>query len=189
MLRSVKPFSPQAYTQLAEASRRQGRERQAVRVMIEREVLRRERENMSPLGRFASRLFGITTGYGYKAYRAMFVPAFFVLAGWLLFALGYRQGVVMPSTQNVYEQFLQNGTLPASYPQFNSLVYSLDTFLPLTDFHQEDYWYPNPRRTCRSWGNREPCGTVVHWYLGVHVLAGWVFAILGIAGLLAKPRS
>jgi len=187
MLRSAKPFSPQAYTQLAEALRRQGRERQAVRVMIEREVARREHENLSLLGRFFSRLFGLATGYGYKAYRVMFVPAFFVLAGWLLFALGYRQGVVMPSTQSVYEQFLHSATLPPSYPPFNSLVYSLDTFLPLTDFHQEDYWYPNPRRTCRSW-ERQPCGTVLHWYLGVHILAGWVFAILGIAGLLAKPR-
>jgi hypothetical protein len=187
MLRSAKPFSPQAYTQLAEALRRQGRERQAVRVMIERELLRREHENISLLGRFFSRLFGLATGYGYKAYRVMFVPAFFVLAGWLLFALGYRQGVVLPSAQGVYEQFLHSGTLPPSYPPFNSLVYSLDTFLPLTDFHQEDYWYPNPRRPCRSW-ERQPCGTVLHWYLGVHILAGWVFAILGIAGLLAKPR-
>lgn len=55
--------------------------------------------------------------------------------------------------------------------------------------HQEDYWYPNPDRACRSFNRPMPCGTVLHWYLGVHILAGWVFAILGIAGLLAKPPS
>lgn len=139
MLRSVIPFSPQAYNELAEALRRQGRGREAMQVAIEREELRRQHEKMSFLGRIASRLFGLTTGYGYKAYRVMLVPAFFVLAGWLLFSLGYKEGVVMPASENVYEQFLQSRTLPASYPSFNPLIYSLDTFLPLTDFHQEDY--------------------------------------------------
>jgi hypothetical protein len=189
MLRSVSPFSPQAYNELADALRRQGRGREAMQVAIEREELRRRHEKMSFLGRIASRLFGLTTGYGYKAYRVMLVPALFVLAGWLLFSLGYKEGVVMPASENVYEQFLQTRTLPASYPSFNPLIYSLDTFLPLTDFHQEDYWYPNPHRTCRSFRHPEPCGTILHWYLGVHILAGWVFAILGLAGLLAKPPS
>lgn len=189
MLRRVRPFSPQAYTELAAALRRQGREREAMRVAIEREDLRREHEKMSFLGRVAHRLFGIATGHGYKAYRVMFVPAFFVLAGWLLFSLGYREGVVLPADEKEYQQFLQTRTLPPSYPSFNPLIYSLDTFLPLTDFHQEDYWYPNPNRTCRSFQRPEPCGTVLHWYLGVHILAGWVFAILGLAGLLAKPPS
>ncbi len=189
LLRALRPFSPQAYTELAGALRRQGRERDAMRVAIEREELRRRHERMSLPGRVAHRLFGIVTGHGYKAYRVMFVPAFFVLAGWLLFSLGYREGVVLPSSEQVYEQFLRSGTLPPSYPSFNPLIYSLDTFLPLTDFHQEDYWYPNPNRTCRSLRRPEPCGVVLHWYLGVHILAGWVFAILGVAGLLAKPPA
>jgi hypothetical protein len=189
MLRQMRPFSPQAYTEFAEALRRQGREHEAMQVAIEREDLRWQHEKMSLAGRLVSRLFGITTGYGYKAYRVLLVPAFFVLAGWLLFSLGYREGVVLPATEAVYEQFLQTRTLPPAYPVFNPLIYSLDTFLPLTDFHQEDYWYPNPRRTCRSFQRPEPCGTVLHWYLGVHILAGWVFAILGLAGLLAKPPS
>ncbi|HEY2106150.1 MAG TPA: hypothetical protein VGH29_10230 [Candidatus Binataceae bacterium] len=187
MLRSVNPFSPQAYNELADALRRQGRGWEAMQVAIEREELRRRHEKMSLVGRIASRLFGLTTGYGYKAYRVMLVPAFFVLAGWLLFSLGYKEGVVMPASENVYDQFRQTGTLPQSYPSFNPLIYSLDTFLPLTDFHQEDYWYPNPHRNCRSFRRPEPCGTVLHWYLGFHILAGWVFAILGLAGLLAKP--
>ena len=97
--------------------------------------------------------------------------------------------MVTPATQSVYEQFLNQHTLPPSYPSFNPLIYSLDTFLPLTDFHQEDYWYPNPRLACRSFKRTLQCGTVLHWYLGAHILAGWVFAILGIAGLLAKPPS
>ncbi|HKD68377.1 MAG TPA: hypothetical protein VKB84_16135 [Candidatus Binataceae bacterium] len=189
MLRSVRPFSPQAYTELAGALRRQGREREAMQVAIEREELRRDHEKMSFLARLSHRLFGIATGHGYKAYRVMFVPAFFVLAGWLLFSVGYREGVVMPASDQVYEQFLHTRTLPPSYPSFNPLIYSLDTFLPLTDFHQEDYWYPNPNRNCRSFSHAEPCGTVLHWYLGVHILAGWVFAILGLAGLLAKPPT
>jgi uncharacterized protein YjbI with pentapeptide repeats len=188
MMRSLTPFAPQAYSQLAEALRRQGRESEAMRVAIEREDLRREHENMSFLARATSRVFGIATGHGYKAYRVMFVPAFFVLMGWFLFALGYKEGVVMPAQQEVFEQFEQHGTLPESYPSFNPLIYSLDTFLPLTDFHQEDYWYPNPNRVCRS-DRRLPCGSVLHWYLGVHILSGWVFAILGLAGLLAKPPS
>lgn len=189
MMRMLRPFAPQAYTQLAEALRRQGRERDAMRVAIEREDLRRDHENLSFMARSTSRLFGLATGHGYKAYRVMCVPAFFVLVGSLLFWLGYREGVVLPATQSVYEQFLEQHTLPASYPSFNPLVYSLDTFLPLTDFHQEDYWYPNPHRACQSFGRPIQCGTILHWYLGVHILAGWVFAILGIAGLLAKPPS
>ncbi len=189
MMRKLKSFAPQAYSHLAEALRRQGRERDAIRVAIEREELRQDSENLSFVARASSRLFGFATGHGYKAYRVMCVPAFFVLAGWLLFSLGYREGVVMPATQSVYEQFLNQHTLPPSYPSFNPLIYSLDTFLPLTDFHQEDYWYPNPHLACRSFKRPLQCGTVLHWYLGAHILAGWVFAILGIAGLLAKPPS
>ncbi len=188
MMGRLRPFVPQAYTQLAEALRRQGREHEAMRVAIAREDLRLEHENLSFMARAFSRLFGIVTGHGYKAYRVMAVPAFFVLAGWFLFSLGYREGAVMPATQSVYDEFRLNGTLPEAYPSFNPLIYSLDTFLPLTDFHQEDYWYPNPHRVCRS-DRRLPCGSILHWYLGVHILSGWVFAILGLAGLLAKPPA
>ena len=90
---------------------------------IEREELRQDSENLSFVARASSRLFGFATGHGYKAYRVMCVPAFFVLAGWLLFSLGYREGVVMPEpTESVYEQFLNQHTLPPSYPSFNPLI-------------------------------------------------------------------
>lgn len=29
------------------------------------------------------------------------------------------------------------------YPEFNSFFYSLDTFLPIVDLHQESYWIPH----------------------------------------------
>jgi len=31
-------------------------------------------------------------------------------------------------------------TLPAGYPAFHSFLYTLDTFIPFADLHQENYW-------------------------------------------------
>jgi hypothetical protein len=64
------------------------------------------------------------------------------------------------------------------------LVYSLENFLPVVDLHQGEYWRPNP-------GLRDS-GTIpaslLHWYLWLHILAGWILTPLLFAGLSGLIR-
>lgn len=64
----------------------------------------------------------------------------------------------------------------ASYPKFSPWVYSLDSFLPLVDFHQEDYWTPES-----GWWAKD-------WYLPFHIASGWVIATLFAASFTKLAR-
>jgi len=70
------------------------------------------------------------------------------------------------------------------YPRFNAFVYSLDTFVPILDLHQESAWMPQPMRAEEgSWAGW------ARGYLWVHIIFGWIFttlAVLGFTGLVKK---
>jgi len=65
----------------------------------------------------------------------------------------------------------------ASYPKFSPWVYSLDAFLPLVDFHQEDYWTPSS-----GWWAKD-------WYLPFHIASGWIIATLFAASFTRLARQ
>ena len=55
----------------------------------------------------------------------------FALLGLLSAFLGYRWGLIKPTQES-----------KASYPRLNIFIYAADAFIPLVNFHQEDYWLP-----------------------------------------------
>lgn len=65
----------------------------------------------------------------------------------------------------------------SSYPKFNPWVYALDTFLPLVDFHQEEYWTPRS-----GWWAKD-------FYLPFHIISGWVIATLFAASFTRLARQ
>jgi len=71
----------------------------------------------------------------------------------------------------------------ARYPGFNAAVYSIDAFLPLVDFHQEEYWTPGsgPRW---SWA-----WFVKTVYLPFHIISGWIVATLFAASFTRLARQ
>jgi hypothetical protein len=60
-------------------------------------------------------------------------------------------------------------------PKFNSLVYSIDTFVPLVNLYQAKYWLPNNRFL-----------RLYHW---VHIAFGWILTTLLVVGLTGLVRT
>lgn len=204
-------FKPQPYRQLAKVFSETGRESDAKRILIERENQRRH-YLLRSLGQdgqsfwrgaltFIRWCFGSllrwTIGYGYQPLRALIGVALFVIFGFVVFGSAYMFGFVTPTDKDAYASFVSNGNEPPVYYQpFNAFVYSVETFIPLLQLHQEREWLPNPQRgqplcrfrlLCHEFYIRP--GNLIRWYLWVHILAGWFFATMLIAGVTGLVRK
>lgn len=67
-----------------------------------------------------------------------------------------------------------------NYPQFSSLAYSIDAFLPIVSFDMQTYWAPD---------NRLPWGRFGALYLWLHVLLGWALSLLAVAGFSGLVKT
>jgi len=108
----------------------------------------------------------LTIGFGHKPWRATYFAAGFILLGWLIFCS--RSDVMVPT--KVAERLVNGPSasqVSKDYPKFRPLVYSIDTFVPLVDFHQATYWLPR--------------GTCVSIYVWVHTAL-----VLALSGLIGK---
>jgi hypothetical protein len=180
-------FRPQPYGQLAKVMRERGSDIGAIDVMIAKEQARRRVGGLGLGERIWNVLLEVTIGYGYRPMRAIWWIFFFVVLGAVLFGWGYRERTITPTESAAYDCFVRNGEPPLHYPPFNAFVYSLENFLPIVDLHQGIYWRPNPRHG--SGGRlRALSGTVLRWYLWVHILAGWIITPLLAAGLTGLVR-
>lgn len=96
---------------------------------------------------------------------------------WASSRVGLQVGVVYDrSTRERQALTSQQLRWIASYPSFSPWVYSLDAFLPLVNFHQEDYWTPSS-----GWWAKD-------WYLPFHIASGWVIATLFAASFTKLAR-
>ncbi len=94
--------------------------------------------------------------------------------------IGYLDRCMVPSQEEVYvqltEQTIQSdgsakkeykrtdSSAAEEYPRFHSFLYALDTFIPLVDLNQEDYWIP---------GRAAHCSFPMHWF-SWGPLARWI---------------
>ncbi len=155
-------FSFQPYEQLAEVLRQDGHEDEAKEVLIAKNKDRVKWGTRLTLGGFLwYRIFGPVIGYGYRPLRAFWWAAGCIIIGWLLFWKEHRK--------------FPNDSLVKDLPKFCSLVYSIDTFVPLIDLHQAKYWLPKSRYS-RCW----------HW---LQISAGWVLTTLLVGGLTGLMRT
>ncbi len=180
-------FRPQPYGHLAKVMREHGADVGAVDVMMAKEDARRNQGALGWGARLWSLVLDATIGYGYRPIRALWWIFFFVALGSVLFGLGYRERAITPTEPDAYDGFIQNGEPPPHYPPFNAVVYSLENFLPVVDLHQGMYWRPNPRHGMGG-RMRALSGTLLRWYLWVHILAGWIITPLLAAGLSGLVR-
>lgn len=192
------PLKPQPYSQLVKVLRDNGEEAEATQVLIAKEATLRQQSVLPPIPppptlktvslallRLVSReLLRLTIDYGYEPLRALAWIVGFVILGTGFFYWGYRKGVVIPTDHAAYEKFVgSNYTAPPDYQKFNSFVYSLETFIPLIELHQANYWLPNPQGDHQGINS----GRYLRWYLWIHILLGWIFTtmlVAGIAGLV-----
>jgi hypothetical protein len=130
----------------------------------------------------------LTIGYGYRPWYALLWSIGVVAFGWVLFWSGYRAGAITPTDKDAYARFENyycpadnHGEPPPYYPRFSSLVYAVDTFLPIITFGQKDHWTPN--------SSAGADGAWLRRYLWMHIGLGWLLTTLFVAGLTPIVRS
>ena len=118
------------------------------------------------------------------------------MLGGLLFGEGNNAGMIIPAKKDAYPDYERNRQLPSFYPTFDPWVYSLDTFLPIVNLGQKDYW--QPKATCsRDGGNTVIKQLLVvvtgcdflRWYRLGLIIAGWALTTLFVAGFTNLVRK
>jgi hypothetical protein len=193
-------FRPKTYQQLAKVLRESGQEVEAKRILIAKERARRKYGNLGLWAWLGHWVLGFSMANGYKPQRLLLGAAAFVVLGGWLFGEGYQAGTIVPA-KKVEEN--------SHYPSFDRWMYSLDTFLPIINFGQKDYWWPEashvspailvqlaygssidsplahtPRKT--TWWTSLQFLRVYRW---VHIGVGWLLITLGIAGITGLVRK
>jgi hypothetical protein len=181
----------QPYEQLASILKASGHEIEAKKVAISREDVRRRFGGLSLWVRFWKYILKITVGYGYAPRRALLWVAGVVLLGWFIFGIGYQQSLFSPVADGIYRDssYLSSQTLPEGYQTFNPLVYSVDSFLPIIDLHQESKWLPKPNQKCTILGKEIAGGKYLRIYLWFHIIIGWALTTLTVAGFTGVIRK
>jgi len=134
-------YHPQPYEQLAAVLRRAGHVAESKKVLMAKEKDLRKFGDLGPLAQAWNWFLGLTLGHGYRVRRALGWAAAIVLLGILFFWLGHRAGLLSPTFPAPAE-----AAAPCEKrldETFCPWVYSLDTFLPIVDLHQEGRWLPN----------------------------------------------
>ncbi len=189
-------YFPQPYRQVAQVLRDDGHDQAAIDVLIAKEIALRRETKMGRIERLWNLVLEYTIGYGYQPLRALWWIAGFVIFGAILFGLGYRGGLITPTEEAAYQEFIRSGETPPHYPVFNAFVYSLENFLPVVVLYQDQYWRPNARHGFggKVHGSRamldggEVPSRVLRVYLWIHILAGWTITPLLFAGLSGLVR-
>jgi hypothetical protein len=160
-------YSMQPYEQLAQVLRRTGHEADATKVLIAKQDARREFGGLGPGEKVWTWVLRVTIGYGYRAHWAFGWALLFLITGTLLFWIGHNHGLLIPVKKDI----------PTRLSYF---VFSLDTLLPIINFHQEEYWIPSGRG---CWG------LALLSYYWFHIAVGWFLATLGVAGFTGLVRK
>lgn len=159
-------FTLQPHRQLADILRKSGYEDNARDVMIDLHKARREQGGFSRSGWIWSWILQGTIGFGYRSHRTLLWALGFVILGAFLFNEGYQAGHLVPPKPDVKSQF-------------NAIGYSLDSFLPIINLHQEELFVP------AGIGG----GRWIQYYYWLHICLGWALITLGVAGFTGLVRK
>jgi hypothetical protein len=157
-------FYPQPFQQLADALRNNGDDAGATRVLIAGEDARLP--TLPTVQWLWENLLRATIGYGYRPFRVGCYFLFIVGFGWFLVWCGRRGRIMIPTPERPDDPL-------------SPLVYSLDTFLPIIDLHQEKNWWPDAGR---RWG------WALRVWLWFEICAGWILSTLFLAGVTGLIR-
>ncbi|WP_417492383.1 hypothetical protein [Maricaulis sp.] len=157
-----KDFKPQPFEQLERVLRQMGHTNSARRVGAERELRLHKSGRLGGGSSLFRWIFQWPTGYGYQPGRALLIALAVIAFSTLIFETAYRHGEITPAEPHAALAELVTGqsgrltgadgrTVYEAYddvPRFNSLLYTIDTFLPLVELDQESSWKPavNARR-------------------------------------------
>jgi hypothetical protein len=197
---SGRRYITQPYTQLASVYRAIGLDEQASTVLVAR--AQRLGELAPPFSAHGLwyRYIGRLIGYGYEPFRAVKIGLAIIAMGAFVFTIGARRNLMAETklAEQVLSEEGHPGLVSPSYPRFNSIVYSLDVFLPFVDLNQVCYWIPGekPHSARKSRNCLMHIGpyslkwsAVLHCYLWFQTLAGWTLCTLLAAAVAGIVQS
>ncbi len=180
-------FIPQPYQQLAKVLREAGDDKGARKVLIAMENSRLEHGHQSVVQQVSQWLLWATVGYGYVPLRPLWYLGFLVLLGTSLFSWGHMAHVIVPTERD----------RGAWFEPFNPFIYSIENSLPLVDLGMAKRWRPDPnaKPIALVWPFSETpsqtpasLGGFLRWYLWVHIMLGWFFSAMFLAGITGLVR-
>ena len=144
-LQPSSPFHQQPYLHLAKVLRESGDDNGAMRVLMKMEELRRNDEDHGPFAHLESLILKGSIGYGYHPAWAMWEIVGLSAMGWIIYRRSYLAGGMVPTDKEACADFIKpERELPAQYPSFFPLIYSVENSLPLVKLGQGDKWQPDP---------------------------------------------
>ena len=175
-------FYPRPYEQLAKVFKDMGQESDARAILIAKQDDLREHGNLSRKAKYWNCFLGITIGHGWQPWKVILfwiVP--FLLVGAFMFGWADHIHVMQPTKERVYmlKPYKDKKILPPQYPRLEPMIYSIDSFVPFVNLHQQDYWLPDATKK-HGWIFR-----IYHWF---HIAMGWFFSTLAAASLTGLVR-
>jgi len=192
-LQPEREFALQPYEHLAGVLRTNGHEDAAIEILIGKQRDRLSYGGLKGWELFWNRFLGKTIAYGYRPQRALWYSLVVVFLGTFFFWRGYEVGLISPSSNFApFDESKLNSEVAVNYPSFNPLIYSLDVFLPIVDFHQESHWLPNSKKRSDKtlpFLFKTRSDILLRWYFWLHIVLGWVFTSLWVAGFTGLIRN
>jgi hypothetical protein len=172
-------FRPQPYEQLIKVLRDMGHDRDAQAIAVAKQAALRKSGELGALRYLWNLLLGVTVRYGYHPTLIIAWMAPIVLLGGWIFSQAYHSCLMVPTKERIYldkTYSCSDGAwiLPAEYPRFHPIVYSLDVFFPVVDLRQKAYWEPS---------DTTQTGLLYRSYFWLHTVIGWLLSALAVAGL------
>jgi len=192
-LRLQKGFWPQPYEQLAKVLRESGDGAGARDVLVAKNRDKAKLTKLTFPEKCWYHVLGRSIGYGHKPWVAVPLVLVIILFGSMFFKEGYSHGLVTPLSESAYAEDNTGAmTISEIYPVFNSLVYSIDVFVPVVDLHQAKYWLPNANRGSElvPTSSAALCtGGLLLFWLWFEIACGWVLTTLFLVGLTGLVRT
>jgi hypothetical protein len=200
-------FWPQPYEQCAKVLREMGHGEDARDILIEKDRRQRAvRLARTPLEirgwlRLRDRVLWHTVRYGRQPLRAAVWLGVFWAIGTVIFFSASNAGAIKPNKEVVlhnseWVECREGGDKrgeyisqlacffeqpqSASFPEFNALIYSADTLLPVVSLEMQNYWIPDESSSRGKWARV---------YLWVHIAVGWALSLLAVAGFSGLVKS
>ncbi len=188
-------YRPRPYEQLAEYYKNEGKNHDSRKVQIAKNKERLKIGELSFTEKLWYKIFSPIVGYGYRPFLSLPYIIAVILFGTLLFGFSYKEGIIVPTkqfqTQSAENYVVQN--ISDNYPTFISIMYSIDSFIPLVNLHQVDYWIPigYTSGVIRITNNIHITipGIIVIIYFQLHIVLGWFFTTLLVVALTGLVRT
>jgi hypothetical protein len=197
-------FRAQPWHQLIRVFQRMGLSGAARDVAVAREVQLRRVGRVGAhlprrirwLPRLAHRLFGALAGYGHRPWRLGLVMGALWLGCAVLYDQAAERGAIAPTvswlatdarlqacrgaSSGAVADWTRCNALPAEYPAFSALAYSLEHQVPFLDLQQRKHWTAAGERSAPAlWG------WVARGVAWAQVVLGWMCCLLALGCALA----